>query len=115
MNLGRGSIRLLLVAFIGWSFACAITVASREMARADRNHAAECQIRKQTIAQFDLQACLADPVAATRRRDETLANVGSWFMQGGYLVWLVPPFLITALGVILIAACAFVYRGFVAD
>ena len=35
-----------------------------------------------------------------------------WFLEGGYLLWLIAPFVITAVAVILISAGAFVYRGF---
>jgi hypothetical protein len=47
-----------------------------------------------------------------RKRGEVLDAVKSWFIEGGYLLWLIAPFVITAIAVILIAAGAFVYRGF---
>jgi hypothetical protein len=94
---------------------CCVYIASREVARTERAYAADCQIRKQTIAQFDLQKCLDDPAAVARKRGEVIEAVKSWFLERGYLFWLVPPFLITAVAVILIAAAAFVYRGFAAD
>jgi hypothetical protein len=115
MNLGQGSFRLLLVVFVAWSVFCGVNVALREIARADQSYAADCQIRKQTIAQFDLQKCLDDPAAAVRKREQVVEGAKSWFLDGGYLFWLLPPFLITAVAVILIAAGAFVYRGFAAD
>ncbi|SDR61399.1 hypothetical protein SAMN05519103_07439 [Rhizobiales bacterium GAS113] len=115
MNLGQGSLRLFLVVFVAWSVFCGVNIAAREIGRADQAYAADCQIRKQTIAQFDLQKCLDDPGAAIRKRDQALANVQLWFLDGGYLFWLIPPFLITAVSVILIAAGGFVYRGFTAE
>jgi hypothetical protein len=115
MNLGQGSFRLFIVVFLGWTVFCGLNVAYREYARTDRDYAATCQIRKQTVAQFDLQKCLDDPAAASLKRDQTIEAASNWFVNGGYLFWLLPPFLITALAVIAIAAGAFVYRGFVAD
>jgi hypothetical protein len=115
MNLAQGSLRLLLVVFIAWSVFCVVHIASREVARADQAYAADCQIRKQTVAQFDLQKCLDDPVAAIRKREQVIEGAKASFLDGGYLFWLIPPFLITAVAVILIAVSAFVYRGFVAD
>jgi len=115
MNFGQGSLRLLLVVFLAWTVFCCVNVASREIARADQAYAADCQIRKQTVAQFDLQKCLDDPGAAARKREQVIENARSWFLDGGYLFWLIPPFLITAVAVILIAAGAFVFRGFTAD
>ena len=44
-----------------------------------------------------------------------MASIQAWFVDGGYLFWLIPPFLITAVSVILIAAGGFVYRGFIAE
>jgi hypothetical protein len=115
MNLAQGSVRLLLVVFVTWSVLCCVYVVSREVAHSEQAHAADCQIRKETIAQFDLQKCLDDPAAAVRKRGAVLAGVKAWFLEGGYLFWLVAPFLITAVSVILIAAGAFVYRGFAGD
>ena len=114
MNLGQGSFRLLIVAFAAWSLFCCAYVAATQMSRTSQAVAADCQIRKQTVAQFDLQKCLDDPEASARRRGDMLAGAQAWFADGGYLFWLVPPFLITAVAVILIAAGAFVYRGFTA-
>ncbi|MFI5014619.1 MAG: hypothetical protein ACHQAY_19975 [Hyphomicrobiales bacterium] len=115
MNLGKGSFRLLLVVFVAWSVFCGLNVIAREVARSDQAYAADCQIRKQTIAQFDLQKCLDDPEAAIRKREQVLEGAKAWFVDGGYVFWLIPPFLITALAVILIAAGAFVYRGFASE
>jgi hypothetical protein len=112
MNLAQGSIRLLLVVFVTWSVLCFVFVFARQAAHVEQGFVADCQIRKETIAQFDLRKCLDDPQAAARKRSEVLEAVKAWFLQGGYLLWLVAPFVITALGVILIAAGAFVYRGF---
>jgi hypothetical protein len=103
------------VVFVAWSVLCCVYVASREIAHTERAYAADCQIRKQTVAQFDLQKCLDDPAAAARKRAEVLERAKNWFLGGGYLLWLVAPFAITAVAVILIAAGAFVYRGFAAD
>jgi hypothetical protein len=115
MNLGQGSLRLFLVVFLAWSVFCGVDIAAREIGRADQAYAADCQIRKQTIAQFDLQKCLDDPAAAAHKREQAMASIQSWFADGGYLFWLIPPFLITAVSVILIAAGGFVYRGFTAE
>jgi hypothetical protein len=115
MNLARGTFRLLLVVFIAWSVFAAVNVASREISRAEQAQIADCQIRKQTVAQFDLQKCLDDPAASIRKREQVLEGAKAWFLDGGYVFWLIPPLLITALAVILIAALAFVYRGFAVD
>jgi hypothetical protein len=115
MNFARGSFRLLLVVFLAWTVYAAVDTLAREIARADRAIAADCQIRKQTVAEFDLRKCIEDPAAAQRKRDEVVTGAKAWFLGGGYIFWLVPPFLFTALAVILIAAGAFIYRGFAAD
>ena len=115
MNLGQGSLRLFLVVFIAWSLFCGVNVAWREWAKADADYVADCRIRQQTIAQFDVQKCLDTPAASMRKRQQTIQGARSWFIGGGYLFWLLPPVLITALAVILIAAGAFVYRGFTAE
>ncbi|HEV3245682.1 MAG TPA: hypothetical protein VG124_00655 [Beijerinckiaceae bacterium] len=115
MNLAQGSIRLLLVVFVTWSVLCFVFVFARQAAHVEQGFVADCQIRKETIAQFDLQKCLDDPAVAGRKRGEVLEAVKSWFVEGGYLLWLIAPFVITAVAVILIAAGAFVYRGFARD
>jgi hypothetical protein len=115
MNFARGSFRLLIVVFIAWTAYAAVDTVAREVARADRAIAADCQIRKQTVAEFDLRKCLEDPAASQRKRDEVLVGAKTWFLGGGYIFWLVPPFLFTAIAVILIAAGAFVFRGFATD
>ena len=112
MNLAQGSIRLLLVVFITWSVLCFVFVFARQAAHVEQSFVADCQIRKETIAQFDLKKCLDDPAMTARKRGEVLDAVKSWFIEGGYLLWLIAPFVITAIAVILIAAGAFVYRGF---
>jgi hypothetical protein len=115
MNLARGSTRLLIVVFITWSVLCGAYVVGRQVAHVEQGYAADCQIRKETTAQFDLQKCLDDPAAVARKRDQVFEGAKSWFVQGGFLLWLIAPFLITAVAVILIAAGAFVYRGFAHD
>jgi len=115
MNFARGSFRLLLVVFLAWTVFVCVDIASREISRADQALMADCQIRKQTVAGFDLEKCLGDPAAAARKRLGVVDGAKTWFLGGGYVFWLVPPFLITALAVILIALGAFVYRGFAAD
>jgi hypothetical protein len=115
MNLARGSFRLLVVIFVGWTLFCAIDIAVREIRRVDEAVAAECQIQKQTVAQFDLKKCLDDPSHIGRKRDQVVEGARTWFLGGGYVLWLIPPFLFTAVAVILIAAGAFVYRGFASD
>ena len=115
MNLGQGSFRLFVVVFLAWTLFCGVKVAWSEYNRTDRNYAATCQIRQQAVAQFDLEKCLNDPAAAVLKRDQAIEGATNWFMNGGYLYWLLPPFLITGLAVIAIAAGAFVYRGFIAD
>ncbi|MBV8765997.1 MAG: hypothetical protein JOZ66_13880 [Hyphomicrobiales bacterium] len=112
MNLAQGSIRLLLVVFITWTVLCFVVVFARQAAHVEQGFLADCQIRKETIAQFDVKKCLDDPAMTGRKRDEVLEAVKTWFIEGGYLLWLIAPLLITAIGVILIAAGAFVYRGF---
>jgi Flp pilus assembly protein TadB len=112
MNFARGSVRLLLVAFIAWTVFVCVDVAARELQRANQAVAADCQIRKQTVADFNLQKCLDDPSASDRKRQQVIEGAKAWFLNGGYVFWLVPPFLFTAVAVILIAAGAFVYRGF---
>jgi hypothetical protein len=112
MNLAQGSIRLLLVVFVTWSVLCFVFVFARQAAHVEQGFVADCQIRKETIAQFDVKKCLDDPAATARKRDEVFESVKSWFLEGGYLLWLIAPFVITAVAVILIAAGAFVYRGF---
>jgi hypothetical protein len=112
MNLAQGSIRLLLVVFVTWSVLCFVFVFARQAAHVEQGLLADCQIRKETIAQFDVKKCLDDPAMAERKRGEVLEAVKSWFLEGGYLLWLIAPFVITAVGVILISAGAFVYRGF---
>jgi hypothetical protein len=115
MNLARGSFRLLVVIFIAWTIFCGIDIAVREIRRVDEAVAAECQIQKQTVAQFDLKKCLDDPSHLERKRDQVIGGGKNWFLNGGYVLWLIPPFLFTAVAVILIAAGAFVYRGFASD
>jgi hypothetical protein len=112
MNFARGSFRLLIVVFLAWTVFVCVDVAAREINRADQAIAADCQIRKQTVAQFDLQKCLDDPANFQRKREQSLDGAKAWFLNGGYVFWLIPPFLFTAIAVILIAAGAFVYRGF---
>ena len=90
-------------------------VFARQTAHVEQGFVADCQIRKETIAQFDVQKCLDDPEAAARKRTAVLEAVKSWFLKGGYLLWLITPVVITAAGVILIAAGTFVYRGFARD
>ena len=115
MNLGGGSMRLLLVVFVAWTLLCAGAVAWRGWDKADADLVAACRIQQQAVAQFDVVKCLNDPAALARKRRQAIAQARGWFIGGGYLVWLVPPFLITALAVILIAAGAFVYRGFAGE
>ncbi len=115
MNLAQGSVRLLLVVFVTWSVLCFVFVFARQAAHVEQGFVADCQIRKETIAQFDVKKCLDDPEAAARKRGEVLEAVKSWFVEGGYLLWLIAPFVITAVGVIFIAAATFVYRGFARD
>ena len=115
MNFARGTFRLLVVAFLAWTVFVCVDTAAREIAKADQAIAADCQIRKQTVAQFDMPKCLEDPANFQRKRDQVIEGSRTWFLNGGYLFWLVPPFLFTAIAVILIAAGAFIYRGFAAD
>ncbi|MBV8769019.1 MAG: hypothetical protein JO094_09020, partial [Hyphomicrobiales bacterium] len=49
---------------------------------------------------------------SARKRNAVLEGAKAWFFNGGYLLWIIAPFVITAFGVICIAAGAFVYRGF---
>jgi hypothetical protein len=112
MNLAQGSIRLLLVVFVAWSVLGFVFVFARQATHVEQGYVADCQIRKETIAQFDMKKCLEDPTAAARKRGEVLEAVKTWFFEGGYLVWFIAPFVITAICVLLIAAGAFVYRGF---
>ncbi len=115
MNFARGSFRLLIAAFLAWTVFVCVDVAAREIRRVDKAIVADCQIRKQTIAQFDMQKCLDEPGNFQRERDQAIDGVKTWFLNGGYVFWLIPPFLFTAVAVILIAAGAFIYRGFTAD
>jgi hypothetical protein len=115
MNLGRGSARLFLVVFIAWTLSCAAGVAWREWSKADADLVAACRIQQQAVAQFDIGKCLQDPAALARKHRQAVAHAEAWFLEGGYLAWLVPPILVTALAVILIACGAFVYRGFRAE
>jgi hypothetical protein len=115
MNYARGTFRLLVVAILAWTVFTCVDEAAREIARSDQAIAAECQIRKQTIAQFDMTKCLEDPANFERKREQVIEGAKNWFLGGGYVFWLVPPFLFTAVAVILIAAGTFVYRGFASD
>ena len=115
IGLSRDEQRLLMAGGTAWTLFCGVKVAWSEYNRTDRNYAASCQIRQQAVAQFDLEKCLNDPAAAVQKRDQAIEGATNWFMNGGYLKWLLPPFLITGLAVIAIAAGAFVYRGFIAD
>ncbi|MBV9112104.1 MAG: hypothetical protein JOY67_04700 [Hyphomicrobiales bacterium] len=112
MNLAQGSARLLLVVFVTWSVLCCVFVLARQATHVEQGHAIDCQIQKETTAQFDLKKCLDDPAAAARKRSAVLEGAKAWFLDGGYLLWLIAPFVITAVGVIFITAGAFVYRGF---
>lgn len=112
MNLAQGSVRLLLVVFVAWTLLCGVFVLARQAAHVEQGQAADCQIQRETTAQFDLQKCLDDPVASARKRNAVLEGAKAWFFNGGYLLWIIAPFVITAFGVICIAAGAFVYRGF---
>src|SRR5580700_3306054 len=115
MNFARGSFRLLVVAFLAWTVFVCVDTAAREIARVDQAIAADCQIRKQTIAQFDMQKCVDDPANSERKRGQVIEGARNWFLNGGYVFWLIPPFLFTAIAVILIAAGTFIYRGFAPD
>ena len=115
MNFAQGSLRLLLVVFLAWTVYVAVDTAARQIAHADRTIAADCQINKDIGTELDLRKCIEDPASSQRKRDEVFAGAKNWFLKTGYIFWLVPPFLFTALAIILIAAGAFVYRGFASD
>jgi hypothetical protein len=115
MNFAQGSLRLLLVIFLAWTVYVAVDTVAREIASADSRIAADCQISKDVVAGFDLRKCIEDPASSERKRGEVIAGAKNWFLKTGYIFWLVPPFLFTTLAIILIAAGAFVYRGFASD